>query len=142
MSTKRNKVFSLFKGAALTVLLTTSFSYSTVTQAYDVERLITSLCEAAAADDRSGMRKKLRTAKVRLRKIYTGVQCGNQGSLLRAATNAGALNAATFIATKIGSEKLATVESDGKNIIQYSESLVAAGDASKQAFVDLYASKM
>ena len=142
MSTKTNKIFTLFKSATLSVVLATTFSFSTVTQANDVERLVASLCEAAKADDRTGMRKKLKSAKIRLRKIYTGVQCGSQGSLLRTATNAGSLNAATFIATKIGKKNLAAAEADGKNIVQFAEGLVAAGDASKQAFVDLYNSKM
>ncbi|TQV76523.1 DUF3718 domain-containing protein [Aliikangiella marina] len=142
MTNRRNKVFSLFKGATLTAVLATTLSFSTVTQANDVQRLVNSLCEAAKADDRTGMRKKLKSAKIRLKKIYSGVQCGDQGSLLRAATNAGALNAATFIATKIGKDNLAMAESDGKNIVQFAQGLVAAGDASKQAFVDLYNSKM
>ena len=101
-----------------------------------------SLCEAAKTDNRAAMRKKLKSAKLRLRKIYTGINCGSDGSLLRTATSAGAINAATFIATKIGKKNLAAAEQDGKTIVQWTEGLVAAGDASKQAFVDLFNSKM
>jgi|GEM_PF-1360098 len=142
MTLLRNNVFKIFKGAAFSVLMMSAFSFSTVTQANDIERLVASLCDAAKADDRAGMRKKLKSAKIRLRNIYAGVSCGPDGSLLRVATSAGALDAATFIATKIGSKYLSAPEPDGKNIVQWTEGLVAAGDSSKQAFVDLFNSKM
>ena len=141
MNLTRRDVPKVFKSAALSLLMVGAMSFSTVSQANDVERLVSSLCESAKSDDRSGMRKKLKSAKIRLRKIYSGINCGS-GSLLRVATNAGAMNAATFIATKIGKKNLAQAEGDGKNIVQWTEGLVAAGDASKQAFVDLYNSKM
>lgn len=139
---KSTKFFKVFKSAGLTSMLLAAATFSPLSQANDVERLVMSLCEAAKADDRAGMRKKLKSAKLRLRKIYAGINCGPEGSLLRTATNAGAINAATFIATKIGKKNLAAAEKDGKNIVQFTEGLVAAGDASKQAFVDLYNSKM
>ena len=111
-------------------------------QANGNERLAMSLCESAKNDDRRTMRKKLDTAKIRLNRIYENLQCGAEGSLLRVATNAGSLNAAKYIATKIKAKGINQVESDGDNIIQYTEKLVANGDASKQAFVDLFNSKI
>lgn len=139
---RKTKLFKTLQHASLTALLMAAATFSPMSQATDVERLVRNLCDAAKSDDRAGMRKRLKTAKMRLRKIYAGVHCGSDGSLLRTATSAGALNAATFIATKIGKKNLAAVEKDGKNIVQWTEGLVAGGDASKQAFVDLYNSKM
>jgi len=105
-------------------------------------RLATSLCEAAKNNDRTGMRKKLRSAKMRLKAIYYGIKCGPEGSLLRVATLAGSLDAATFLATKAGKKALTQKEDDGKSLIEFTESLVASGDASKQPFVELYKSKL
>ncbi|WP_196140576.1 DUF3718 domain-containing protein [Aliikangiella sp. G2MR2-5] len=142
MNTAKSLVLKLVKVSTTFLFSLSILSFSAATQANDVERLVMSLCEAAKADDRSGMRKKLKTARLRLRNIYSGINCGPEGSLLRVATSSGSLDAATFIATKIGKENLSAAESDGKNILQYAQDLVSAGDASKQAFVDLYTSKM
>ncbi|WP_196140577.1 DUF3718 domain-containing protein [Aliikangiella sp. G2MR2-5] len=124
------------------ILTATSFSFVNEAKANDVERLVSSLCESAKADDRSGMRKKLKTARLRLRNIYEGISCGSEGSLLRVATTSGSLEAATFIATKLGKENLGVAEADGKTILQYAQGLVDAGDTSKKAFVELYQSKI
>jgi len=138
-----NAKFSLFiKAGLVTALSLSALSFSGITQANDVERLVLSLCESAKSDDRSSMRKKLTEFKIRLRNIYSDIQCGPDGSLLRIATANGALEAATFITTKIDKAALTTPEADGKTIIQFSQELVANGDASKQAFVDLYNSKL
>ena len=126
--------------AAISTLLL--FGASQQAKANDLTRLAVSLCESAKSDDRSLMRKKLRSAKIRLRDIYAAISCGADGSLLRVATKAGSINAATFIATKIGKKNLAEAEGDGKNIMQWTEGLISAGDASKQNFAELYASKM
>ncbi|MGX5173342.1 DUF3718 domain-containing protein [Aliikangiella sp. IMCC44653] len=139
--TIRTTLNKTLKGALFASLTIATLNYSPVTQANDLQRLAESLCEAAKTDDRSGMRKKLRSAKIRLRNIYAGINCGS-GSLLRTATTAGSMEAATFIATKIGSDNISSPESDGKNIIQWTEGLVSAGDASKQAFLDLFNSKL
>jgi hypothetical protein len=142
MTLRLRDATNILKSAALTAVLLSTFSFSTATQADEIERLVSSLCESAKADDRSGMRKKLKSAKIRLSAIYPGIKCDTDGSLLRAATNANAIDAATFIATKIGKDNLQAPEPDGKNIIQWAEGLVAGGDASKQAFVDLFISKL
>ncbi len=97
-----------------TIVGLSAISFSTATQADELLRLAVSLCEAAKTDDRSGMRKKLRSAKIRLRQIYPGIRCGSEGSLLRVATLSNSLEAATFIATKIGKNDLEAAEEDGK----------------------------
>ncbi|NVJ49782.1 MAG: DUF3718 domain-containing protein [Gammaproteobacteria bacterium] len=127
--------------AASSVLL-----LSTVTQPVkaddDLLRLAISLCDFAKTDDRSSMRRKLKAAGMRLRAIYPAIKCGSDGSLLRVATVNNAFEAAKFLASKAGDDAITEPEDDGKNLIQWSEGLVAAGDASKQQFVDLFKSKL
>jgi len=108
----------------------------------DLLRLAISLCDFAKADDRTSMRRKLKAAGMKLRAIYPAISCGSEGSLLRVATLNNALEAATFLASKAGKKNLTAAESDGKNILEWAEGLVAAGDASKQPFVDLFKDKM
>ena len=136
MSNFKTVGFSLF--ASLCVTLTT---YTASVQADEGERLVAALCDSAKTDDRRTIRKKLDTVNLRLEKIYDDVRCGSEGSLLRVATKAGALDAAKYIATKLNKNDLLRAEDDGISIIQFAEQLVTAGDSSKQAFVDLYNSQ-
>ena len=126
--------------SAFVVAVTLGMSISD-TKANDLDRLVVNLCESAKSDDRRTMRKKLDTARVRLRSIYSGIRCGSEGSLLRVATSSGSINAAKYITAKINKTDLTAPEEDGITIIQFAEKLVSNGDASKQAFVDMYNSK-
>lgn len=131
--------------ASFSILAGLMAAMSVATQpvmASDLDRLALTLCESAKTDDRRTMRKKLGTAKIRLNKIYKAVRCGSEGSLLRVATNSGSMNAAKYIATKIRKADLSGAEDDGVTIIEYTQKLVDGGDASKQAFVDLFKSKI
>lgn len=110
--------------------------------ANDLQRLAENLCDYAKTDNRASMRKKLKSARMRLKAIYPGLICGAGGSLMRVAVTNNAESAAKFIATKAGKKSLATPEKDGKTVLQYTEGLVAAGDASKQLYVDLIKSKL
>jgi len=137
-----NKFLKVLRTTTITLISLSILNFPVTTQADDLLRLATSLCESAKADDRSGMRKKLKSARIRLRQIYAGISCGPTGSLLRVATKSDSLNAATFIATKIGKKNLGSAGADGKTIVQWTEALVFEGDAGKQAFVDLFNSKL
>ncbi|TQV81454.1 DUF3718 domain-containing protein [Aliikangiella coralliicola] len=127
--------------SAIVVAATLGLSVSD-TKADSLDRLAVSLCESAKSDDRRTMRKKLDTARIRLKAVYSGIRCGAEGSLLRVATNAGSMNAAKYITAKINKKLLTKPEDDGITIIQFAEKLVSNGDASKQAFVDMYNSKI
>ena len=111
-------------------------------KANDLQRLAENLCDYAKTDNRASMRKKLKGARMRLKAIYPGLICGAGGSLMRVAITNNAESAAKFIATKAGKKGLAATEKDGKTVLQYTEGLVAAGDASKQVYVDLIKSKL
>ncbi|PCI62915.1 MAG: hypothetical protein COB38_07940 [Gammaproteobacteria bacterium] len=111
-------------------------------KADSLQRLADNLCEYAKTDNRASMRKKLKGARMKLKAIYPALVCGSEGSLLRVAVVNNASNAAKFIVSKAGKKSLKGVEKDGKTALQYTEGLVAAGDASKQAFVDIIQAKM
>jgi len=111
-------------------------------QAGDMQRLAENLCEYAKTDNRASMRKKLKGAGMKLKAIYPGLVCGSAGTLMRVAIANDAMAAAKFIASKAGRKSLAMVENDGKTILQFTENLVAGGDAAKQPFVDLIKKKL
>lgn len=142
MTLKSNNFLKVLRTTLITLITLSLLNFPTITQADSLLRLATSLCESAKTDDRSGMRKKLKSARIRLRNIYSAISCGSTGSLLRVATRSDSIKAAKFIATKIGKRKLGAAEYDGKTILQWTEALVFEGDSGKQAFVDLYNSKL
>ncbi len=120
----------------------------TESKAGDLDTLISSLCDYAKNNNRASMRKKLKQSRIKLRKIYKGVQCGASdgfegGSLLRVSTYFGAFDSAKFIATKIGSKGVTAAETDGKNILSWTEALQSSGAASSDLaqFIDLFKSK-
>jgi hypothetical protein len=108
----------------------------------DLQRLGENLCEYAKTDNRASMRKKLKGASMRLKAIYPGLICGKGGTLMRVAVSNDAHEAAKFIASKAGKKGLKIVEKDGKTVLQFTEELVAGGDATKQTFVDLIKDKL
>ena len=132
---------------ALTLSLVTISTPESETKAGDYNLLALTLCDLAKNNGRSKMRKKLKAAKVKLRKVYTGITCAaddkfNGGSLLRMATAHGAMDSANFLATKAGKDAMSFAEHDGKNIIEWTQSIIDAGQADKQEFLDLYQSKI
>ena len=60
-----NKLIKVLKTTSITLISLSIISFPSVSQANDLERLASSLCESAKTDDRSGMRKKLKSAKIR-----------------------------------------------------------------------------
>ncbi|WMS88004.1 DUF3718 domain-containing protein [Pleionea litopenaei] len=87
-------------------------------QADDFARLSESLCEYVKNDDRTSIRKKLKTVNLELRNTYTGFVCQpegnfNGGSLLKTAAYYGSAEVSSFIIRKISKEDLAYTEHDG-----------------------------
>lgn len=102
----------------------------------EMDRLLVSICEFTKGNDRSNLRKKIKSADLQLRRIYGGIVCDGQ-SLLRFAVNNNANEAAEFIVSQIGKDALSTPEKDGKSIMQFTEA-AAAADPAKKVFVDLF----
>lgn len=93
----------IFSVALVSVMLcTASLSYSKPAQADD---LLASICNFVQADDKGRLRKKLKTAKVKLRNIYDGVTC-NGLNLLQFAMKSNASNVGTYIVKRLPSSKL------------------------------------
>jgi len=130
------------KVLAVAVMVFASSAMPSKVQANDLQRLAENLCDYAKNNNRASMRKKLKSARMRLKAIYPGLVCGSGGSLMRVAVTNDAPDAAKFIATKAGKKSLSAAEKDGITVLQFAEGLVAAGDASKQAYVDLIKSKL
>ena len=64
-----NKLIKTLKTTSITLITLSVISFPSITQANDLERLASSLCESAKTDDRTGMRKKLKSAKIDLFKF-------------------------------------------------------------------------
>ena len=137
-----NKIISKMKilSVALAVFMVTVTPQQS--QAGELQRLAENLCDYAKNNNRASMRKKLKSARMRLKSIYPGLICGAGGSLMRVAVSNDSIDAAKFIATKAGKKGLKTAGKDGKTVLEFAESLVSSGDASKQAYVDLIKSKL
>ncbi len=134
----------LFNIKVFSIALVVFFSAVTPqeSKANDLQRLAENLCDYAKNNNRASMRKKLKSARIKLKAIYPGLICGSGGSLMRVAVTNDSVDAAKFIATKAGKKSLSAAENDGKTVLQFAEGLVAGGDSSKQSYVDLIKSKL
>jgi len=137
-----NKVISKIKILSVVLAVFVVSVSPQQVQASDIQRLAENLCDYAKNNNRASMRKKLKSARLRLKAIYPGLICGAGGSLMRVAVSHDSIDAAKFIATKAGKKGLKASEKDGKTVLEFAEGLVASGDASKQAYVDLIKSKL
>lgn len=137
-----NKVLLKSKVIGLALAVGLIGTSSQDAKADDLQRLAENLCEYAKTDNRSSMRKKLKGASIKLKAIYPGLICGAGGTLMRVAVANDSMNAAKYIASQAGKGGLDIVEKDGKSVLQFTEELVAGGDATKQPFVELIKAKL
>ncbi|MEJ6475729.1 DUF3718 domain-containing protein [Pseudoalteromonas piscicida] len=86
-----------------------AFSFSKPASAN--EQLALSLCEYIAADDKNRIRKALKTARLKMRNIYDGIQC-NGNNLLRHAIASNANDSGEYIIKSIPKSAL----EDGKDL--------------------------
>ncbi|TQV74729.1 DUF3718 domain-containing protein [Aliikangiella marina] len=117
----------------------------------NLDRLSASVCEFVKSNNRSALRKKLKSSNLNLRKVYDGLVCQPEGdfsggSLLRAASFYGSTDISKFLIRKIKKEHITAKEHDGQSVVEWSESALAAGgvkDTSKtQAILDEIKSKI
>lgn len=106
-------------GAAAAVLLLSSGMVTPV-HALNSEQLVVNICTAVAANDKTRLRQKLRSASVRLRDIYEGIRC-NGDTLLRFAIKSNASDAGSFVAGRLPVNKLKAPEFDGKTVLQWAD---------------------
>ncbi len=77
----------------------------TFSKSAEANELALSLCTYVQGDDTMRMRKKLRDARVRVRDIYSGIQCNGQ-SLLQFAMSNGSQDIGEFIVGRLSVDEL------------------------------------
>jgi hypothetical protein len=116
----------------IAVCLLFSMGHLTSAPTEDLSRLSASICDFIKADDRTSLRKKLKTANLKLRQVYPGLVCQPEGafpggSLLRTAAYYGAVDVSSFILRQIAPNEVALQEHDGLTTIAWAEKAVATG---------------
>ncbi len=98
----------------LTLLLTYTDKYSYASN------VAQSLCEYVAADDKKRMRSFLKTNRLKIRSVFTGIECNGKNLLAFAAEN-GSIKTGSLMISKLPksvvTENLATLESGPKALL-------------------------
>ncbi len=88
-----------------TLMAAVAVTGATFSKNAEANELALSLCTYVQGDDTMRMRKKLRDARVRVRDIYTGIQCNGQ-SLLQFAMSNGSQDIGEFIVGRLSVDEL------------------------------------
>lgn len=104
----------------LASLVTSVIAFTPATQAAD--DLSLRICEYVAANDKDRLRTFLKKNKLKIRKIYSGLECNGQNLLVFAASNK-SLEAGEFLIGKIPKKE---VEKSIEEIAKYSKHLEEA----------------
>ena len=111
-----------------TITALTLTSVVTVPQA-QAANIAQSVCEYVAADDKKRMRSFLKTNKLKIRKIFKGIQCNGQNLLEFAATNS-SVNTGSMIISKLPkkvvSANLALIQSGSQPLIDAANKRVSS----------------
>ena len=107
----------LLIASTITVLAILSVVSIPQAQAADVAQ---SICEYVAADDKKRMRSFLKTNKLKIRRIFDGIEC-NGKNILQFASVSGSIETGTLIIRKLPkkvvSENLAALQAGAKPLI-------------------------
>lgn len=101
----------------------------------NTDQLVANICDYVKSDDKNRLRKKLKEARVKLRNIYSGVNCDGS-SLLRTAYNSNANDVGEFIAKRLPASDLSAAEADGTSIIDWANANGHSGSAITAAIAD------
>ncbi|PKG81221.1 hypothetical protein CXF85_20950 [Colwellia sp. 75C3] len=91
------KMKKLLIASTITVLTLTSAVTTPKAQAADIA---TSICEYVATDDKKRMRSFLKTNKLKIRRIFNGIQC-NGKNLLEFASTSGSVKTGSLMISKL-----------------------------------------
>jgi hypothetical protein len=91
------KMKKLLIASTITVLILTSAVTTPKAQAADIA---TSLCEYVATDDKKRMRSFLKTNKLKIRRVFNGIQC-NGKNLLEFASTSGSVKTGSLMISKL-----------------------------------------
>ncbi|GHE79294.1 DUF3718 domain-containing protein [Thalassotalea profundi] len=112
--------------STITALTLTSVVFVPQVQASNIAQ---SVCEYVAADDKKRMRSFLKTNKLKIRNIFSGIQCNGQ-NLLEFAATAGAIDTGSMIISKLPksvvSENLALIQSGSQPLIDAANERVSS----------------
>ena len=93
---------ALLLGSVMAAIAATGVTFS---KSAEANELALSLCTYVQGDDTMRMRKKLRDSRVRIRDVYTGIQCNGQ-SLLQFAMSNGSNDVGTFMVGRLAVDEL------------------------------------
>lgn len=105
-------------GLTSLLLVTTSLPQHAV--AADGNHLASNLCGYVAANNKSRVRRTLKSNGVRLRNVYTDVKC-NGLSLIRFALSSNADDAGAFLGKRLSASILGKSEEDGQTVLEWAE---------------------
>ncbi len=116
----------LLIASTITVLTLTSVVSTPQAQAADIAQ---SICEYVAADDKKRMRSFLKTNKLKIRRIFDGIQC-NGKNLLEFASTSGSVNTGSLIIRKLPktvvSANLAVLQTGSQPLIDAANARVSS----------------
>ncbi|MGM0525254.1 MAG: DUF3718 domain-containing protein [Pseudomonadota bacterium] len=93
---------ALLLGSLIAAVAATGITFS---KSAEANELALSLCTYVQGDDTMRMRKKLRDSRVRIRDVYSGIQCNGQ-SLLQFAMSNGSTDVGTFMVGRLSVDDL------------------------------------
>ena len=116
----------LLIASTITVLTLTSVVSVPQVQAANIAQ---SVCEYVAADDKKRMRSFLKTNKLKIRRIFKGIEC-NGKNLLEFAASKGSVNTGSMIISKLPkkvvSANLALIQSGSQPLIDAANKRVSS----------------
>ena len=116
----------LLIASTITVLTLTSVVSTPKAQAANIAQ---SICEYVAADDKKRMRSFLKTNKLKIRRIFDGIQCNGQ-NLLEFASTSGSVETGSLmigkLPKKVVSENLAVLQTGSKPLIDAANERVSS----------------
>lgn len=113
---------------AVVVAALSSTTVTAPVQAAGGDQLIATICNYVDANDKGRLRKQLKDTRLKLKNIYTKVNC-NGNSLLRAAMLKDSDSVGTFIVKKLPKSTLLSAEADGQSIYDWAQANGKGGSA-------------
>lgn len=120
------KMKKLLLVSTITALTMTSIVSAPKAEASNIAQ---SLCEYVAADDKKRMRSFLRTNKIKIRRVFDGIQC-NGKNLLVFASDRGSVETGSMIVSKLPkkvvSDNLANIQNGSQPLIDAANERVSS----------------
>jgi hypothetical protein len=123
---KVTKMKKLLIASTITILTLTSVVSTPKAQATNIAQ---SICEYVAADDKKRMRSFLKMNKLKIRRIFDGIECNGQ-NLLEFASTSGSIETGSLMISKLPksvvSANLAMLQTGSKPLIDVANERVSS----------------